>query len=120
MVNALMVTDALSKAFEAFHLDARNEDDWRQLAGILAEKQFGKRPKKKGRPRTIGEREYQLALDAYAIEKVNKGKRFTSRKLAKLIYDKFPNNYERRPATQEPWHEIYIQILAMKRKYEKK
>lgn len=120
MVNALMVTEALARAFEAFHLDWRNEQHWQRLLGILAEKQFGKGSKKIGRPSTLRDREYQLALDAYEIEKANKGKRYNSRKLAQLIYDKFPNNYERRPATQEPWHEIYIQVLAMKRKYEEK
>lgn len=122
MVNALMVSDALAKAFEAFHLDWREEAHWHRLAGILAEKQFGKKkPKKLGRPIAwTSDREYQLALDAYAIEKTNKGKRYPSRKLAQLIYDKFPDRYERRPATQEPWREIYVHIMDMKKRYEEK
>jgi hypothetical protein len=118
MVNALMLTSAISRAFEAFHLDWKREEHWYRLAKILAEMQF-REPAKKGRPPTLEQREYQLALDAYAIEKENKGKRFTSRKLAQLIYDR-PTHYERRPATQEPWREIYVQILAMKRRYEEK
>lgn len=120
MVNALMITDALSRAFKAFHLDAGNADHWYRLAAILAQQQFGKRPKKMGRPNKTKEREYQLALDAYEIEKANKGRPFSSRKLAQLIYDKFPDRYERRPATLEPWHEIYVQILTMKQRYEEK
>ena len=122
MVNALMVTDALERAFKAFHLDARNGEHWHRLAGILAEKQFGKKAKKTGRPVewTI-DREYQLALDAREIEKENNGPRYTSRKLAQLIYDKFPGRYGvERSKTPEPWREIYVHILDMRRRYEEK